>query len=225
MSSQPKDLAMTETHASVDRSRVVQALEKGVASFIDLAWVAMTRELARKAGHVIVADGRDARTRGVLGVTAGVSMIMWPDPSLRAIGAVFGAYALLDGLLSLLALISWRQRFWQVLAQGVASLALGVVVFARPDLSRMALLYLLAAWVVVMAAVRLRTAVDFRNGVRIRWLPALLALLAVVGAGTVFVAPERGLASVMINLAVFAILNGIALIAGERARRAGDEAP
>jgi hypothetical protein len=59
-----------------------------------------------------------------------------------------------------------------------------------------------------------------RKQAQVRWLAAVLGFYPVVGGSTVFLALDRGVPNVTINVAIFAIPNGVALIAVERARRA-----
>jgi uncharacterized membrane protein HdeD (DUF308 family) len=209
-------------------SHEMRTLEAGTASFADAALIVMLSNLAKRVGRPIATDERNSTARGLLGIAAGVAVIVWPDSSLSAAVVVFGVYAVLDGVLSLWGLLIARNRVWQRAAQAVTSLAVGAFAFVQPDVSRTAALYLLALWVIVMGALRLRAALNFGTTVTIRWLPAILSLLAVVPACIVLVTPDRGLKSVMLNIGIFAILHGAALIVSDAraaAARARTKAP
>jgi uncharacterized membrane protein HdeD (DUF308 family) len=147
----------------------------------------------------VATDGGNATARGVLGVAIGVALIAWPEESLATMAVSFGAYAVADGLLSLLGI----RHAWQRAVEGIVGIATGAFVLLRPDHGRMALLTVLAVWVVVMGTLRLRGALRFADRVSVRWVPALLALLAIVAGSTALVTPDRGLTGVMINIAVF----------------------
>ena len=194
-------------------SRRMRALEAGTASFPDVVGAAMSRSVAGKLGRTVATDGGNATARGVLGVAIGVALIAWPEESLATMVVGFGAYAVADGLLALLV-----GRTWQRVAEGVVGVVAGASALLRPDLGRAALLAVLAVWVIVMGTLRLRAALRFADRVSVRWVPALLALLAVVAGATALLTPDRGLTGVMINIAVFPILNGVALIAERGAR-------
>jgi uncharacterized membrane protein HdeD (DUF308 family) len=101
-------------------------------------------------------------------------------------------------------------RTWRLAAEGVAGVATGAFASGCPDASRMALLYALAIWVVVMGALRLRAAIDFGDRVTVRWVAATLALLAITAGCTVLIDPGQDRLGLMINIAVFPILNGVA---------------
>jgi uncharacterized membrane protein HdeD (DUF308 family) len=188
----------------------LRSLETGTASFSDVAWLVASRRLAARIGGAVTAEGRDTTVRGVIGVAVGVTILVWPEVSLAALVVVLASYALLDGVLALVGLQYPGHRGWQQAAQGVASLATAACVAIWPDTTGLALLHVLALWVVVMGALRLRAALEFGAAVRIRWVPALLALLAIVAGCTVFIAPKRSATGLVVNLAVFAVLNGLA---------------
>jgi uncharacterized membrane protein HdeD (DUF308 family) len=76
----------------------------------------------------------------------------------------------------------------------------------------MALLYLLAVWVVIMSALRLGAAITFEERVIVRWVPAVLSLLGILAGARVLIIPGAGMSALSLNLAIFAILSGIALI-------------
>jgi uncharacterized membrane protein HdeD (DUF308 family) len=203
-------------------SRQMRALEAGTASFVDVVGTAMRRSLAGKLGRTITTDDGNATARGVLGVAIGVALIAWPEESLATMVVGFGAYAVADGLLSLLGA---RGHGWQRAVEGIVGIATGACALLRPDLGRAALLSVLAVWVVVMGTLRLRAALRFDDRISVRWVPALLALLAIVAGSTALITPDRGLIGVMINIAVFPVLNGVALIAHPSERTAAGPRP
>jgi uncharacterized membrane protein HdeD (DUF308 family) len=63
----------------------------------------------------------------VLGVAAGIAILIWPDISLAAMVVIVGVYAIADGLLSLVVALTRRTRRWQFVGQGVTSLAVGAL--------------------------------------------------------------------------------------------------
>src|SRR5262249_13768626 len=96
---------------------------------------------------------------GLLSVIFGVVVIVWPDISLFALTIVFGAYALATGVVGLVAAFSGSgpERGWLGLSS-VLGIATGVLVLVWPDISELALLYVIG------------------------WYAVLFGILAVVGA-------------------------------------------
>jgi uncharacterized membrane protein HdeD (DUF308 family) len=192
-------------------ARVLRTIEAGTASLPDVAWLAASRKLALRIGRPLTVPETSGRIRGLLGILVGVAILVWPDVSLRAMVILVGIYAIADGLLCLIVAIASRPRLGLV-AQAVVSLAAGVGTFLVPALSWSALLYVLAIWVIVMGALRLRAALTFAETIRIQWFGAVTALLAIVAGSRVLIVPDAELSSVTINLAIFSIINGVSVI-------------
>src|SRR3954452_225815 len=91
--------------------------------------------------------------RGALAVLFGLLALIWPGITVLALVLLFGAYALVDGVMALYTALFDRGRRggragWLVL-EGVAGVlaAIGAVVW--PGITALALLYLIAAWALV----------------------------------------------------------------------------
>jgi uncharacterized membrane protein HdeD (DUF308 family) len=48
--------------------------------------------------------------------------------------------------------------------------------------------------------------------VSVRWVPAVLSLLGILAGARVLIVPGAGMSALSLNLAIFAILSGVALI-------------
>jgi hypothetical protein len=107
----------------------------------------------------------------------------------------------------------------RLVAQAVVDLAVIAVAIVDYDFTRTSALRLLAVWVVVMGALRVRDAIHVSGGhVHVNLLLVVLAMLA-IGAGLpAIVAPNDHLQVVMINVWIFTLLRGVTLIAGHRDR-------
>ena len=193
-------------------ARITRTIEAGTASIVDVAWVAIRGKLSDLAGRRLATERTNSLVRGVLGLAIGVIILIWPDISLAAMVVTLGVYAIADGVLSLVVAITRRTRRWQFVGQGVTSLAVGAIALLLPDSASTALLYILAIWVIAMSALRLRTAIAFGERVTVRWIPAILSLLGIMAGARVLIVPGAGLSALSLNLAIFAVLNGIALI-------------
>jgi uncharacterized membrane protein HdeD (DUF308 family) len=192
--------------------RITRTIEAGTASIVDVAWVTIRGKLNVLAGRPLATERVNSLARGVLGVAAGIAILIWPDISLAVMVVIVGVYAIADGLLSLVVGLARRTGRWQFIGQCVTSLAVGALVLLLPEISSTALLYLLAVWVVVMSALRLRAAFTFEERVMVRWVPALLSLLGILAGARVLIIPGVGMSALSLNLAIFAILSGLALI-------------
>ena len=103
--------------------------------------------------------------RGVAAIIFGALTLVVPGVTLAVLILLFGAYALIEGVLNVIAAVRGRgerQSWWPLLLRGLVSIAAGVVTFVLPGLTELALLYVIAVWAVVagifemVAAIRLR---------------------------------------------------------------------
>jgi uncharacterized membrane protein HdeD (DUF308 family) len=92
-------------------------------------------------------EGRGAP--GHLGIAFAVVILIWPSIGLSTLIALFGAFALVSGVSTIVGAfrlpIQRGRRAWLVV-DGLLGVAVGVVVFVWPGLSALGLLYAIAAW-------------------------------------------------------------------------------
>jgi len=104
--------------------------------------------------------------RSMVAVLFGWAALIWPGATLAALVLLFGAYALVDGLLALIVSRLDRHEFdhgWVLLLKGLAGIGTGVLTLLWPSATAQALVYLIAAWAVLTGAFTVVAAVDLRN--------------------------------------------------------------
>lgn len=87
--------------------------------------------------------------RGVAAVAFGVLVLMWPGATVVALTAFIAAYALVDGVVSVVSAFRMRpvfDRWWVLLTQGVISVAFGVFAFMNPALSLLYVVLSVSLW-------------------------------------------------------------------------------
>ena len=87
--------------------------------------------------------------RGIAAILFGLLTFLWPGISLTALVLLFGAYALIDGVLSIVAAVTkerGRGGWWALILQGVLGIIAAAVTVVFPGLAALALLYVIAAW-------------------------------------------------------------------------------
>src|SRR6266852_6137475 len=104
--------------------------------------------------------------RGLAAVWLGVLAFVWPGMTLAVLVLLFGAYALVDGILGILAAGRGGTDHRLVMGlEGVVGVLAGLAAFVLPGLTALVLLYIIAFWAIltgvleVVAAVRLRRAI------------------------------------------------------------------
>jgi uncharacterized membrane protein HdeD (DUF308 family) len=147
---------------------------------------------------------------GLLAVAVGVVIIVWPGISLYALTILFGAYSLATGVVAFVTAFSMPKgnRAWLVVS-GLLGIAVGVLVFAWPDISALALLYVIGAYAVAFGLIAIIGAV---------WLPldggdtALMVvsgIVAILFGVVMFAKPSSGALVLLALIAAFALVTGV----------------
>jgi uncharacterized membrane protein HdeD (DUF308 family) len=154
--------------------------------------------------------------RGLVAVLFGIAAFLWPGITLWVLVALFGAYALVDGIFALFAAFTRdveRRRWWALLFEGLVGIAVGVLTFIWPGLTAFGLLYLIAFWAIVTGVFEVITAVRLRHEIRDEWLMALIGVLSIVFGFLLVAFPLTGALSVVWIIGAYALVIGVVMIA------------
>ena len=158
--------------------------------------------------------------RGIAAVLFGLAALFWPGLTLFVLIVFFGAYALVDGILALVAGIrgSMGSR-WLLLAEGVLGVLAGLVAFFWPGMTALVLLFVISAWAIFTGLLKVIMAIAFRREIENEWLMGLSGVLSVLFGVVIAVLPGAGLLSLVWLVGIYALIFGFALIVlGFRAR-------
>ena len=133
---------------------------------------------------------------GLASVVFGVIVLAWPGISVYALTIVFGAYTLSTGIVEFGTAFTAQgreERGWLGL-RGLLGIAVGVLVFAWPGISALALLYLIGAYAVGLGLLAVGRVLPAPAG-RTRPMSMILTgLVAIVFGIVIFVEAGRGCA-------------------------------
>ena len=165
--------------------------------------------------------------RGALAVLFGLLALIWPDITVLALVLLFGAYALVDGVMALYTALFDRGRpgarsvGWLVL-EGVAGVVAAIGAVVWPGITALALLYLIAAWALVTGVAEILAAIRLRREIEGEWLMILSGALSILFGILAFLFPGAGALAVVWLIATYAIAFGVVmLILAFRLRRHG----
>jgi uncharacterized membrane protein HdeD (DUF308 family) len=155
--------------------------------------------------------------RGLLGVLFGLAAFVWPGISLAALVLLFGAYALLDGIVAVIGAVRAAERHGRwlpLLLEGIVGVVVGVLTFIWPAITALALLYLIAAWALLTGIFELAAAVRLRREVDNEWLLGL-AGVASIGFGLILAAfPGAGALAAVWIIGAYALMFGMDRVGG-----------
>ncbi len=153
--------------------------------------------------------------RGALAVVFGILALAWPGITLIALVFLFGAYVLVEGIATLVMAFTRgtrESRRVTVVLGGILDILAGVVAFAYPGLSAVALLFVIAAWAIITGIVEIVTAVELRRAITGEAWYILGGALSIVFGLLLFASPGAGLLTVAWLVGIWAIAFGIALL-------------
>ena len=152
--------------------------------------------------------------RGIAAVLFGVVALFRPGISLALIVLLFGAYALVDGIFSIVAAFrdDTGAPWWALLIEGLAGIAAAAIAFISPGITALVLLYLVAGWAIVTGFAEIFEAVRLRKLIEKEWLLALTGVLSIVFGVLIAVQPRAGLTTLIWLIGIYAILFGVMLI-------------
>jgi uncharacterized membrane protein HdeD (DUF308 family) len=151
--------------------------------------------------------------RGIAAIVFGILAFIWPERTLAVLVLLFGAYALVDGVALLVALIRGdpdaRSHGWAVAIMGVLGIVAGVVTFMRPDLTAVSLLYLVAFWAIATGVFQVIAAIALRDELHGELWMALGGVASVVFGALLVAFPGDGLITLVWLVGIWAIVFGV----------------
>jgi uncharacterized membrane protein HdeD (DUF308 family) len=149
---------------------------------------------------------------GVASVVFGAVTLFWPGITLIALTALFGGFAFVYGALALgsgLNLLAHRSTEWvPYIIGGLAGVVIGGVTFFYPGLTALTLVYLIAAWAIVVGVFEVIASIEARGLVKgAGWLTASGVLSVVFGA-LVVIWPGSGALAILWLIGIYAVLGG-----------------
>jgi uncharacterized membrane protein HdeD (DUF308 family) len=149
--------------------------------------------------------------RGVLAIIFSIIVSVAPGIALFGLIIVFGAYAFLDGILTIVVAIRERHvlpRWGWLLVEGIVGVVLGIVAFVWPGETALILLYIVAVWAIVTGIMEIGASFTVHN-----WLIGLAGILSLAFGVLLIARPGAGLLSLLWLLRIYALVFGIILIA------------
>jgi len=153
--------------------------------------------------------------RGVAAIVFGLIALFWPPAAVAALVAVFGAYALVDGILNLVGAVRAGragQRWGPLLFEGIVSLLVGILTLFFPGATALALVLVVAAWSLVTGVAEVVAAVRLRQHIQGEWLLALSGILSVAFGILLFLSPLIGAIAIAIWIGAYSVVFGALLV-------------
>jgi uncharacterized membrane protein HdeD (DUF308 family) len=129
---------------------------------------------------------------------------------------LFAAYALVDGISAILAIVRGepeaRRNGWALGIIGIAGIVAAIGSVIWPDITALALLYLVAAWAIVSGVFQIAAAIRLRKEIEGELLLALSGVASIVFGVLLIVFPGAGLLSLVWLIAAWSVVFGVMLL-------------
>jgi uncharacterized membrane protein HdeD (DUF308 family) len=148
---------------------------------------------------------------GALSIALGVVILVWPGISLYALTILFGAYAAATGVVGLGAALRGSGeggRGW-IVVSSLLGIAVGVMVLVWPNISALALLYVIGGYAVALGIITIGGAFYLPVDGGDTALLILSGLISILFGIVIFAKPGAGALVVLALIAAFALVVGI----------------
>ena len=154
--------------------------------------------------------------RGIASIVFGVLAFAWPGLTLVTLVLFYGAFALVDGVIALVAAFSGGAKplpTWWLVIVGLLGIAAGIVTFMMPGITALLLIIFIGAWALVHGIFEIIGAIQFRKEIDNEWMLILSGVVSVLFGLIVLIAPGAGALGLVWVIAAYSIVFGISFVA------------
>jgi len=155
--------------------------------------------------------------RGIAAIAFGVLTFFWPGLTLVTLTLLWGAYALMDGVIAIWAAFNASggdagPRWWLGLS-GVAGILAGFVTFYYTGTTTLVLLMFIAVWAIIIGILQIWGAIVLRKVLQHEWLLILSGVLSIAFGVVLLAQPGTGALALVWTIAWYAIFFGCLYVA------------
>ena len=153
--------------------------------------------------------------RGIAAIIFGALAFAWPGMTLLTLIVIYGAYALVDGAIAIIAAITGgasAPRWWLAII-GLLGIAAGLSTFLMPGLTAIVLLFFIAGWAITTGVFQIIGAIRLRKEIDNEWLLIVGGIISVLFGVGVLMAPGAGALALIWVIGTYAIVEGILFVA------------
>jgi uncharacterized membrane protein HdeD (DUF308 family) len=154
--------------------------------------------------------------RGIVAIPFGVFALRWPGDTLVVVGFLFGAYALADGILAILATIraaETHRRWWPLLFEGVVGILIAAITFWDVRITLLALYFTIAAWAFITGVLEIVAAIHLRSHLTNEFWLITGGIASILFGILMIWYPLAGALALVWLISAYAIVFGIIMIA------------
>lgn len=154
--------------------------------------------------------------RGVAAIVFGIAAFLWPGLTAIALVLLFGAYSIVDGVVTIAASLRNRaanDRWGWMLLEGVVDIIAGVIVLVFPTIIAISAVFLVAVWAIIRGLLELVMAIRLRQEINNEWFLALGGVASIIFGVILILNPGPGLIGLVWAIGGYAVVFGVLMIA------------
>jgi uncharacterized membrane protein HdeD (DUF308 family) len=163
--------------------------------------------------------------RGIAGIIFGIIAVLNPAIAIEALITVFAAYALVDGVLTIIAAIRHREqpRWWAMLIEGIISVIAGLAALFYPGIALLVGINLIAFWAILTGIFQIISAIQLRKEIEGEFFLGLAGVVSIVFGVLLLLFPLAGAVTLITIVGISSIIFGVMLaLLAFRVRGKGD---
>ena len=166
--------------------------------------------------HVLAKNWWLLLLRGIAAIVFGVLAFAWPGLTLVTLVLFYGAFALVDGVIALVAAFTGGAKpvpTWWLVVVGLLGIGAGIATFVMPGITAILLILFMGAWALVHGIFEIIGAIQLRKEIDNEWMLILSGVVSVLFGVIVLIAPGAGALGLIWAIAVYSIVFGISFVA------------
>ncbi|MBA2343859.1 MAG: HdeD family acid-resistance protein [Rubrobacter sp.] len=153
--------------------------------------------------------------RGGVAILFGLAALLRPGIALETLILLFGAYALVDGVFSIVGVFGGARGGmprWLLFLEGVVGVLVGLITFVFPILTVFLLYFLIIIWALVTGIAEIATAIRLRQEITGEWALILGGLISILFAVVLLFSGAIGVFTLVWVIGIYAIIFGVLLL-------------
>src|SRR6266699_3823980 len=154
--------------------------------------------------------------RGIAAIVFGVLAFVWPGLTLVTLVLFYGAFAMVDGVIALVAAFTGGAKpvpTWWLVVIGLLGIGAGIATFMMPGITAILLILFMGGWALVHGIFEIIGAIQLRKEIDNEWMLILSGVVSVLFGLIVLIAPGAGALGLIWAIAAYSIVFGISFVA------------
>lgn len=153
--------------------------------------------------------------RGLAAIVVGIIAFMHPGATLVALVLVLAFYAVVAGVIAIIAAFArlGGDHWWALLLEGVIGIVVAALLTSWPVASALALVYFVAAWLIVIGIFEIAAGVRLRDIIKNEWLYILSGIVSIGFGVWIFRSGAQGVVAMAFLIGWYFLFYGIVQVA------------